>query len=198
MMLYAAPLLTADECAMLRRAYDDNIEKSEDDDYSGWPVLRLRHFVAEVREVVGKCVGEAVRAAFSMQEYRLGVSGEYMPAAAALYPETIILTAMGSGGHHIAHADNVRRDVDGRWIPNHTPHRTHTAMVYLSRKGRDFSGGELCFPEAGVTVVQREGMMVVFPSDGDHVHEVLRVGEGSGRYALSIWLTDLVGHQEAL
>jgi hypothetical protein len=197
MMLYAAPLLAEIECRLLRRAYEHNIAKSEDNDYSGWPVLRLRHFVGEVRDVVGKCVGEAVRVAEGMQEYRLGVSGEYMPTLARLYPETIILTAMGPGGHHVAHADNVERDAAGEWVPNHTPNRTHTAMVYLSEWGRDFGGGQLRFPATEVVVRPRTGLLIAFPSDGEHVHEVSEVTFGR-RYALSIWLTDNADRAEPL
>jgi hypothetical protein len=198
MMLYAAPLLSADECKRLRHSYDRNIRKSEDRDYSGWPVLRLRHFVAEVRDLVGKCVGEAIRAAQDFDTWEIG-EGD-----AALYPETVLLTAMGIGGHHVAHADNVERDADGRWVPNHTPNRTHTAMVYLSESGRDFVGGELHFPDAGVTVAPREGLLVVFPSDGEHRHEVFPVAihramrPDEKRYALSIWLTDQADRAEPL
>jgi predicted 2-oxoglutarate/Fe(II)-dependent dioxygenase YbiX len=192
MMLYAAPLLAAGECAMLRDAYDRNIAKSEDNDYSGWPVLRLRHFVAEARDTVGKCVGEAIRAAQSFDTLALHEGDP------RLYPETIILTAMGPGGCHVAHADNVERDAAGRWVPNHTPDRTHTAMVYLSEWwGRDFDGGELHFPAVSVSVRPREGLLVVFPSDGEHVHEVSEVTAGK-RYALSIWLTDKADRAEPL
>jgi predicted 2-oxoglutarate/Fe(II)-dependent dioxygenase YbiX len=189
-MLYAAPLLAAGECALLRDSYDRNIGKSEDNDYSGWPVLRLRHFVSEVRDVVGKCVGEAVRAAVRLN---LAAGFNHSPA----YPETIILTAMGPGGYHVAHADNVERNAAGEWVPNHTPRRTHTAMVYLSTEGVDFTGGDLVFADNGVIVQPKTGLLVVFPSDGDHVHEVLPVGDGK-RYALSIWLTDKADRAEQL
>jgi hypothetical protein len=190
MMLYAAPLLAEIECRLLQRAYQHNIAKSEDNDYSGWPVLRLRHFVGEVRDVVGKCVGEAIRVAEAMlQPYRLGIGG--------LYPETIVLTAMGPGGYHVAHADNVERGAAGEWVPNHTPHRTHTAMVYLSEWGRDFGGGQLRFPATEVIVRPRAGLLAAFPSDGEHVHEVSEVTAGR-RYALSIWLTDQADRAEPL
>jgi predicted 2-oxoglutarate/Fe(II)-dependent dioxygenase YbiX len=184
MMLYVAPLLMPSECELLRDSYDRNIAKSEDNDYSGWPVLRLRHFVAEVRELVGRCVGEAQRAAETMARRRL-------------YPETIILTAMGPGGYHVAHADNVERDAAGKWAPNHTPNRTHTAMVYLSEWPSDFYGGQLYFPDTGVAVRPRAGLLVAFPSDGNHVHEVSEVTAGK-RYALSIWLTDQADRAETL
>jgi predicted 2-oxoglutarate/Fe(II)-dependent dioxygenase YbiX len=188
MMLYAAPLLTAGECALLRDSYDRNIAKSEDNDYSGWPVLRLRHFVADegIREVVGDCV-----AAAELLASKMGAP------IGTLFPETIILTAMGPGGYHVAHADNVERNAAGEWVPNHTPHRTQTAMVYLSEWGRDFGGGQLRFPATEVMVRPRAGLLVAFPSDGEHVHEVLPV-TGGMRYALSIWLTDRADRAEPL
>jgi hypothetical protein len=37
-----------------------------------------------------------------------------------LYPETVILAAIGAGGRHRRHADNCRQNEHGEWVDNHT------------------------------------------------------------------------------
>jgi hypothetical protein len=112
-------------------------------------------------------------------------------AAAALAPgepiftETAILAAIGVGGRHRRHADNRRLDDDGRWVPNHTPHRDFSALYYLND---GFEGGELVFETQGAEVKPHAGLFVAFPSDERFVHEVPPVTAGR-RYSLALWFT---------
>jgi hypothetical protein len=110
-----------------------------------------------------------------------------------IYPETVLLTALGPGGFHIEHADNCRQNEKGEWVPNHTPQRCAAAIFYLNG---DFKGGEICFRREGLSIKPRPGLLVMFPADGDHVHEVLPVHSGI-RYTLPIWFTHQKAHAMA-
>jgi predicted 2-oxoglutarate/Fe(II)-dependent dioxygenase YbiX len=52
----------------------------------------------------------------------------------------------------------------------------------------EFDGGELFFEQAQMMVKPRRGLLLVFPSDAEHVHEVLPVRSGV-RYTMPIWFT---------
>jgi hypothetical protein len=109
----------------------------------------------------------------------------FVEDAAPLYPETVILAAMGAGGHHSRHADNCRQNEQGDWVANHTPHRDVSAIYYLNE---EFDGGEIVFERQQLTVKPRRGLLLAFPSDAEHVHEVFPV-RGGVRYTMPIWLT---------
>jgi hypothetical protein len=49
-------------------------------------------------------------------------------------------------------------------------------------------GGEIFFERAQLMVKPRRGLLLAFPSDADHVHEVLAVRSGV-RYTMPIWFT---------
>jgi 2-oxoglutarate-Fe(II)-dependent oxygenase superfamily protein len=100
-----------------------------------------------------------------------------------LYPETVLLTKLATGGLLRRHADNCRKNSRGEWVPNHTPNRDVSAIYYLND---DFAGGELVFDE--LVIKPRRGLLVAFPSDRHHMHEVRRVEQG-GRYTMPVWLT---------
>ena len=102
-----------------------------------------------------------------------------------LYPETVILAALGAGGHHSRHADNCRQNEQGDWVANHTPQRDVTAIYYLND---EFDGGEIVFERVPLVVKPRRGLLLAFPSDAVHLHEVLAVRSGV-RYTMPIWFT---------
>lgn len=108
-----------------------------------------------------------------------------LPSPEPIFTETAILAAIGVGGCHARHADNRRRDEDGRWVPNHTPNRDFSALFYLND---GFEGGELLFETQGITVKPRTGLFVAFPSDERFIHEVTPVVAGR-RYSLALWFT---------
>ena len=169
MSVIQAGVLSAALCADLCSLYDDRVHLSKHKDYSGWPVLyweQVRaHAPDEVIAIKTLTVDIPVRIARSGQGWHL--------------IETILMAALGPGGHHIAHADN--RTLDGK--PNHTPQRSFSAIVYLNN---EFMGGELDFPDRGEQIEPHAGLMVAFPSD--YVHQVLPVTAGK-RYSLNLWFT---------
>jgi len=85
---------------------------------------------------------------------------------------------------HYPHCDNCLDDGS----PNHTPHRSHTCNLYLNDWNTDFTGGELNFPELGIKVAPKRGMMVAFPSHRGFKHEVLQITSGVRRSVLG-WFT---------
>jgi prolyl 4-hydroxylase len=102
-----------------------------------------------------------------------------------LYAETVILTTLRPGGSHPRHADNCVRDEFDNWRPNHTPHRNLSAICYLNS---DFEGGEIVFESQNLVIRPTRGLLLVFPSDQHHIHEVRPVKNGV-RYTLAIWFT---------
>jgi Rps23 Pro-64 3,4-dihydroxylase Tpa1-like proline 4-hydroxylase len=118
-----------------------------------------------------------------------------------------LITEMRPGDSHVKHCDGTQ--LDGK-TPNHTPHRTHTAMVYFNQHGEDFTGGELIVGagnEDGMLALNprtlglgisatRNMLFKVEPTPGLVVaftnsvpHEVLPVLKGR-RFALSCWFQD--------
>jgi len=97
----------------------------------------------------------------------------------SLVCETALLARLGVGGRHVKHADNCR--LDGK--PNHTPNRVVTAIYYLNS---DCEGGEIAFENFNLTIKPQRGLLLMFPSDLEHRHEVLPVKAGT-RYTAAIW-----------
>jgi len=109
----------------------------------------------------------------------------------ALRAETVLLARLGPGGRHPRHADNCRQRACGKWEPNHTPQRVVSAIHYLNG---DFEGGEIVFEQHDLVIKPLRGLLLLFPSDQHHVHEVRPVCAGH-RYTLAIWM---VKHEPAL
>ena len=158
------------------RMYDRHVHLTEVSDQTGFPVVYWPQFrdAPDATEIVPRLVEECLR----------NIGSQLRPAE-PLYPETVILAAMGAGGRHSRHADNCRQDERGDWVANHTPHRDVSAICYLND---EFDGGEIFFERARLTVTPRRGLLLAFPSDADHAHEVLPVRSGV-RYTMPIWFT---------
>ena len=104
-------------------------------------------------------------------------------------PETVdyvAVTEMREGARHRPHADAERRTAGGGWEPNHTAHRTHTALLYLNSNPEGFRGGELRFARPAQTVTPRAGTLVLAPTHRTYEHEVLEVTRGT-RWLLAVW-----------
>ncbi len=77
------------------------------------------------------------------------------------------------------------------YMPNHTPWREFTALLYLND---DFEGGEIVFEDGPYNqlyrkiIPMRANTLVVTPNGKDFYHEVLTVRKGT-RYSLHIWYT---------
>jgi predicted 2-oxoglutarate/Fe(II)-dependent dioxygenase YbiX len=101
-----------------------------------------------------------------------------------LRDETVLLARLGPGGRHRRHADNCKQDDRGEWVPNHTPNRVVSTIYYLNS---GFEGGEIVFDQHDLVIKPVRGLLLMFPSDQHHVHEVLPVRAGQ-RYTLPIWM----------
>ena len=156
--------------------YDQHAHLSATRDQTGHPVVYWCHFrdAPSADEIVRRLVGACLR---------------YISSASIfvdpLYPETVVLAALPPGGCHSPHADNCSQNEEGDWVPNHTPQRDASAIYYLND---DFEGGEIVFTREKLEVKPRQGLLVAFPSDGAHAHEVLPVRTGI-RYTVPIWFT---------
>ena len=85
------------------------------------------------------------------------------------------------GGHYIEHND-AESFVDGKWT--RVANRDVSFLFYLNS---EFGGGELEFPELGLTIKPKKGMMIAFPSYKEYVHKVHPVTWGH-RYTLVSWV----------
>lgn len=54
-----------------------------------------------------------------------------------------------------------------------------SAVLYLNDGGVDFTGGEIEFPNQGVTFTPKKGSLIHFRGDLDHKHEVKPITSGS-------------------
>jgi hypothetical protein len=176
MIIQLANVVGAEDCRQLMTMYDRHVHLTKVKDYTGFPVVYWPQFrdAANAAEIVPRLVEECLR----------NIGNQLRPAE-LLYPETVILAAIGAGGHHSRHADNCRQNEHGDWVANHTPQRDMSAIFYLND---EFDGGEIVFDRAQLVVEPRRGLLLAFPSDADHVHEVLPVRSGV-RYTMAIWFT---------
>jgi hypothetical protein len=175
MVFQFADALDQATCRTLCGIYDGYRAQAGIFDYSGLPVLHWDDFrgVPEVAELLRGLIRQAHARIIAL-----------LPDHAPLYPETLFLANLAVGGRHPKHADNCEPR-DGGWVPNHTPQRDVSALYYLNE---DFEGGEIVFEQHGLVIRPRTGLMVIFPSDRDHVHEVLPVVAGA-RYSVQTWFT---------
>ena len=176
MIIHVANAASDDDCRRLMTTYDRNVHLTKVRDQTGHPVVYWPQFRndANAAEIVPRLVEEC-----------LCRISDQSPLGDPLYPETVTLTAMGPGGHHSRHAGNCRQSEHGDWVANHTPQRDVSAIYYLNDT---FEGGEIVFEQVPLMVKPRRGLLLAFPSDAAHIHEVLPVRSGV-RYTMAIWFT---------
>jgi predicted 2-oxoglutarate/Fe(II)-dependent dioxygenase YbiX len=176
MIIQVPDAVGAEDCRRLMTMYDRHVHLATVKDQTGFPVVYWPQFrdASDAAEIVLRLLQEC-----------LCNIGSQLRSAEPLYPETVILAAMGAGGHHSRHADNCRQNEQGDWVANHTPHRDVSAIYYLNE---EFDGGEIVFERQQLTVKPRRGLLLAFPSDAEHVHEVFPVRSGV-RFTMPIWLT---------
>src|SRR6266481_5193961 len=112
MIIQVENAVSDDDCRRLMTIYDRQAQQTKVRDQTGHPVVysdQFRH-TPDAAEVVPRLVEECLR----------NIESQLRPAE-PLYPETVILTAMGPGGCHNRHADNCRQNEQGDWVANHTP-----------------------------------------------------------------------------
>jgi predicted 2-oxoglutarate/Fe(II)-dependent dioxygenase YbiX len=176
MIIQVENAVSDDDCRRLMTIYDRHVQLTKVKDQTGHPVVYSAQFrdTPDAAEMVPRLV-----------ERCLCSIRRQLQLTDPLYPETVILAALGAGGHHSRHADNCRQNEQGDWVANHTPQRDVSAIYYLNDT---FEGGEIVFDQVPLMVKPRRGLLLAFPSDGAHVHEVLPVRSGV-RYTMAIWFT---------
>jgi len=84
-----------------------------------------------------------------------------------------------------------------KFVPNHTPWREYTALIYLND---GFAGGEIAFEDGPCnrkyqkTIPIRANMLVLAPNGPDFYHEVFPIRKGK-RYSLHLWFTSDPQHR---
>lgn len=174
-ILVSENTLSLKECTFLIDLYDRYSELSPQRDYSGRPLL---HYYT-LRDVDSESASWVHGVSLRCKEK---IEGDLRTPE--LFVESVFLACLWLGDSHIPHADNEQKE-HGRWLPNHTPQREYTAVVYLND---NFTGGELVFPARDVVIVPKPGLFVGFPSNHEFVHAVPNVLSGK-RYSLPVWFT---------
>ena len=174
-ILVSENFLSLKECTFLIDLYDRYAELSPQTDYSGRPILHYYTLRDVDSDSASWVYGVTLRC---KEKIEVGLR------TPELFVETVVLASLFPGDSHIPHADNEREE-DGRWLPNHTPQRDYTALVYLND---NFTGGGLVFPDRNVIIIPKPGLFVGFPSNHRFVHAVPNVLSGK-RYSLPVWFT---------
>jgi 2-oxoglutarate-Fe(II)-dependent oxygenase superfamily protein len=174
-ILVSENTLSLKECTFIIDLYDRYSDLSPKRDYSLRPLLHYYTLRDVDSESASWLYGVTLRCKEKI---------EVDLRTPELFVESVFIACLLSGDSHIAHADNEQRK-HGRWVPNHTPQRDYTALVYLND---NFTGGELVFPDRDVVIIPGPGLLVGFPSNHKFVHAVPRVRSGK-RYSLPIWFT---------
>ena len=87
------------------------------------------------------------------------------------------------GGHYVEHNDGETfNNKTGKW--ERCIDRDVSFLFYLNDQ---YGGGELEFPELGLTIKPKKGMMIAFPSYKEFTHKVHPVTWGH-RYTLVSWV----------
>ena len=110
---------------------------------------------------------------FIVPKYNCQFKG-YEPAQFLGYPP---------GGHYVNHNDGEHFNLKTRqW--ERMMQRDVSFLFYLNDQ---YGGGELEFPDLGLTIKPKKGMMIAFPSYKDFMHKVHPVTWGH-RYSLVSWV----------
>lgn len=164
MLLIYHDVMEADHCDLLIQEHDTNPNKHLDnplDQSFDSRVLLLQNMTRPSQELAAGVTMEIAK-----------VLGHHFRTA--LYPETVSVVRWSAGEEMALHRDG------------HNPHtinRTHAVVLYLNDQ---LEGGEIHFPEIGVTVSPRRALMVAY--DKSILHGVRPVTQP--RYTLTMWYTD--------
>lgn len=189
-VVIADDFLPQERCKLLIGAFDELAKSGRMDG--------MRHLASrtEMSAILMRDAGdEAFRLVGATRLRILEVIRNRFGMESPQYVESTLLSAMRLGDRHALHADRELLSEDGSWVPNHTPYRSYTGIIYLNSMDRDFSGGVLRFSELDVSIMPITGRLVAFECDRRYRHEVTPVIAGT-RYSLSCWLTSSLLKQE--
>lgn len=107
-----------------------------------------------------------------------------------IYADSLNLIKWPHGYVQPAHSDH--ENFNGE--PHIYNWRQVGCVLYLNS---NFDGGEIHFPQHGVTIPVKERMLAFFPGDVNHAHGVNRVLNGT-RYTISTFWTQYEKHKDQL
>ena len=105
-----------------------------------------------------------------------------IPYVRYLYVEHPQIVIWREGDEMTPHADNIEQD---NITPNSSPWRSFGGVLYLNS---DFEGGKIYYPNLGIEVSPRPGMIVLHPADIKYTHGVSKITQGK-RYTISTFFT---------
>jgi len=175
-VMIAENVLPCDECAQLTAIYNRYWAHARTAHPDWAPVVLDYYTLRELNPVAATHMYRTVL------ECRRKIESELRTPE--LFIEHMLLACLSPGESHIDHADNEKEE-NGQWVPNHTPQRDFTTLLYLNG---DFIGGELVFRDRGLRITPKAGLLVGFPCTREFVHGVPAVQSGK-RYSLPVWYT---------
>jgi len=156
-------VLSVDQCQQLIGFYDANVGRAE-----GPPDRVVR--------IAGEFAGLVDRVALAMRQQ----FGD------AMQVETIVIACIPPRTQLGNHADNVRLE-GGQFVPNHTPDRTHTAVVFLNDGDGSVTYGGNPPPATSYeqVVKQKQGRMHAHRCGPNYYHRVS--ASDAPRYTFIVW-----------
>ena len=157
--------------ATIINAKDDGQHKAE-------TKLDVRNtFNYDLPSHIDKKLEEAIAGIFNsvaVPKYNCEFSGDYDRVQMLGYPV---------GGHYLPHNDGEHYSPEkDEWVRSMP---RDVSMVFFLNE--EFGKGELEFPELGLTIKPKKGMIVMFPSYKEFLHTVKPVTWGH-RYSLVCWI----------
>lgn len=104
------------------------------------------------------------------------------PDARYLFSEYPQIVRWREGDEMTPHADNIEQD---NITPNASPWRSFGGVLYLNS---DFEGGKIYYPNLGIEVSPKPGMIVLHPASIEYTHGVTKVTKGK-RFTVSVFFT---------
>lgn len=98
----------------------------------------------------------------------------------AVRPNTAHAQKWVEGAYANPHSDN--SDFDGN--PNAFEINKYVGILYLNR---DYEGGELYFPDHGISIRPEAGMFITFPGGHENIHGVTEITKGTRYTMVSFW-----------
>jgi predicted 2-oxoglutarate/Fe(II)-dependent dioxygenase YbiX len=98
-----------------------------------------------------------------------------------LYSEYPQIVRWREGDEMTPHADNMEQD----GTENSSPWRAFGGVLYLNS---DFCGGKIYYPNLGIEVTPKPGMIVLHPAGIKYTHGVSKITKGK-RYTVSTFFT---------
>jgi len=97
-----------------------------------------------------------------------------------IYPELLQIVRSPVADTNPPHSDSTGNDGED----NGTGFRVFSSILYLNR---EFSGGELYFPNQKTTITPEPNLLVIFPATFEYMHGVQAITDGMRYTVTSFW-----------